>query len=1452
MFVLLCIGGAVVSALAEPPPTARKEAGQRLRLAILKQPNLRGNQVASDIRMSILKGVLLELFEREPGVQLLDQERVDALCSQFGSPAYDVDSAFLHHHLSASLQMDVLIYMGVERDETSAITVMRADSANKRPVNFHGTDVDMRKECAGAVEFVRNELKLPPGSLAVSTVRGGTVAPVIPGAPPPAANAPDLLRSYHMMLSMAPYLKPTEDRFLRPAPFTANFRDIAWASYAEASWIWPLDDTSAQVGARILYDLHASRKQPPQTGFTQKHCDFIEGSLRAVMGTPLESSAYPLFLTPDCVQFEPTLQMMCRALLPGQADAAAVDDLFQKAIKGSDTKLDADRSPPIKPPPPPSRAAGLGALRTLGRLSTPSALATLLSAAQSADPAVRTAAATGLARREDKSAEDALRALAVDTDPSVCLSAMASLFHRGTRSPALLASLRKTPDSTFESSPLACNAFSELATAEDKPRLDALEQSLTGPARTSMIKARLRLGLVAPNEFPTLLKDDDTAVIMETLRALGPAKCPPQLLPQVRALANDPNLTLAELAYSAARPAPGAPPGDDQLFRLECGSQYERLTLLTGMVARRDIVPDFDLLRKASTNFLPIVRFESLRLIVQHYPKQASNFVGAALRDPHRWVRMQAAAIACDINAPELTDELNAAIARESCIYIAPLLKTAIAKATGAPLPPSRPAARPHSDAKRWVWTHHFTDKDADYSPLDAFICYAEAPRVYPKFAMESGKTTYGRVLWGRAPGGDELVRSPRAFDTIWGCFDSEVDDDYYTLIDGFDIRNLSIGSDWDGCWRDFCRDARIDPAPIAGDISKLNVYERRAYDNWSLDRGISCSNLLNDLVKLRYRYTRPNLRFVMWSNSLAVFYREYNLPFERWNFDMGWTLEPGSDPDGGSYLRARVNRTIWPDRSYLYSAPVPGGLPDGWVRFDSPMPKSFIYKSPNDIYTHSLLAWLSESHLKLHGYWRFIDYKTAATGLYPPSVGVGYNTIGPDPEQLEKAIEHAFADAPLEMPKRAVGITPPETGLDPEADRKVFAEPLKKSIRLGMKLMQKHLYDIARIFTSLPRFELHADTLMIEPGLGAPSLTAPAGLPPVVAARELANQFDLLPGVNLVVGRDLSKYKIIIVHNASLLRDETIVALTKWLRDTSGLLVIHQDLTADNRAESSTTTDHDGVLREDWPWEKDLAIQPAATETAFELGKLQLTTDAGKLAITADKNMSVAACRSEKAVALARVGDSVVLARWRDPAFKGAVLFDGLRSPSKPYVDLLAEKMNELAKQAVGRAVTGGAVLKDAETDSFHVVASPGYGDGLKSTRKITGIDLLSGVVDPTVGPRSGSVIVPTKDYFNRYLACTPSIVALGEREFTQAGKAPAGNGLLLNNVGVVQLAGRGKLRVVKKDGTAIPAIPFDFEWLFDGKSEGVAEYQTEVGSKLVFVRCAGEFVVTEVEQKK
>ena len=105
--------------------------------------------------------------------------------------------------------------------------------------------------------------------------------------------------------------------------------------------------------------------------------------------------------------------------------------------------------------------------------------------------------------------------------------------------------------------------------------------------------------------------------------------------------------------------------------------------------------------------------------------------------------------------------------------------------------------------------------------------------------------------------------------------------------------------------------------------------------------------------------------------------------------------------------------------------------------------------------------------------------------------------------------------------------------------------------MKIGMRLMQKHLYDCARLFVSLPRYQPRPDVLLVQPGLEPRTAVAAAGGPPVIAARELVPEFDVLPGINLLPGRDLKGYRLIIIHNATLLRDATIQALSAWLKDT-------------------------------------------------------------------------------------------------------------------------------------------------------------------------------------------------------------------------------------------------------------------------------------------------------------
>jgi len=94
----------------------------------------------------------------------------------------------------------------------------------------------------------------------------------------------------------------------------------------------------------------------------------------------------------------------------------------------------------------------------------------------------------------------------------------------------------------------------------------------------------------------------------------------------------------------------------------------------------------------------------------------------------------------------------------------------------------------------------------------------------------------------------------------------------------------------------------------------------------------------------------------------------------------------------------------------------------------------------------------------------------------------------------------------------------------------------------------------------------------------------------------------------------------------------------------------------------------------------------------------------------------------------------------------------------------------------------------------------------------------------------------VPRADYFNEYLACTKDIVALGERKFTQAKRV--GKGLLLHNSGLIQLAGRSKLKVARAGGSALPVLKLSNEWLLEGTKSGLAVFKQEPGHHMVFIR--------------
>lgn len=1349
-----------------------------------------------------IKGYLLCQFRQEPRIRLVDPFRTDLVLKSVMSPACDVKGDLLLRRVAVFA--DALIYVA---DAGTNICVSVLAGSGEKTTQFPAAYVRTAPGSAfeNAAGFVRAALGLPP--------TGGYPEPDMAGL----SKAPTILAAYYHILGFPPFLDLTRDRLLRHASRPMAFID-AFASDAWLERVWADHRHSAALAARKLYNLHlASLGQ--NVDFRRK---LIEGreAITAVLGTDYEQVAYPLLGGALGKEFEEILRQTCGPLLPLQDS-----DFDALAENGSAEALGVPVMPGNTGGRSASPAVRNGALRCLGCIQTPSALKLVLGPAGNGDPAVREAVACGLAWQSGETARASLRRLAGDSSQAVALAAMVGLWRQGSADPRLLPALRKAPDLLFQTAPPAAEALGALAGADDRDRLRAFGNKLSGTSRLAMIRARLRLGDVDDVDAVRLLRDDDPDVVVEALKYWTGRKIGETAANIIRQLANDTDRAIADEAGAILMAQAPADPAARLLLRLECGSPYDRLSVLAGAMAKRDIIPAAELLERGISNQFPLVRFESLRLAAEHYPGRAPDMIRAGLADPHRWVRMLAAATAAEKSLPELAGAIREALAREASDTVRLALQAALAKADGTPPPPRRAPANPAGDATRLVWTDLATDKDLDYTPIRGYLCKFSAAGI-----IERGNHVYKRTLWGQLPGPESLTCAPDAFDKFWSDLDSVLRDDFASKIDGCDLRLMGFGRDWDGGWRDFCSDAGIDPGRIGGSVSNLNVYERHAFENWTLERGISGFNLLYDLIRLQNRFRRPNLQVATW--SMPAFTSGSAASLARWKCDLNWTISPSS------YLAARMFKTLWPDRPYVYRTPLPGGVPVSYLRYDSPVPEAFIFESTNRVFSHTLMAWLAGAHLEICAGWRFVDYKTPQEGDVPGPY-MAFNSIGPDPGALDQAIEYAFKDAPISGKKPALSVdilaSDPgdETGLlldkapdDPAASR-------KKTMRTGMRLMQKHLYDCARIFASLPRHVDKPQTLLI------------GGTPNIGAAFELANLYDFLPGVNLAAGRDLSGYRLVIVHNPPSLRDEAIRALSAWLKEMPGLLVIHQDLTADNTAEAGTPADHDGILREDWPWEKDLVIHPAGSAGGVSLGALDVTAEAGTMKVTADTNRSYAACLTPKAVALARAGDKVVLARWRDPAYRGAVLFDGLRAPSKEYVALLAAEINALAQQGIGRSVTGRPVMLETETEQFQVAVSPGYGEAIQKTLRLSGIDLMSGVVDPVVGPEAmGAAIVPRKDYFHRYLACTARIVALGDREFSKAGKAEGG-GLLLQNAGIIQLAGRTPLKVSRQNGQPLPAIPFDYDWVFDGAKEGMAVYKTDAGVQLTFVRCADPVVV-------
>lgn len=450
----------LASGLAVMPRSPAAAAG-RLSVAVASQTNL-GIPGDGDRALAV-KGYLLTDLTPEARLHVVAPQRTDSLCGQFATSAWDIDGDFLFRRLSAVRQLDALVYVTEDEpgDDRLTVWVLRAGRPARRDVTLPGPD--LAGSFRAAADFVRAELGLPRA------------------APGPAAFADDpvLFTTHQRALGSPPYLELTTAGFGRePAPPPA--------ATGLATILWEADKKSVPLAARLLRCCVAAPAEDP--GNRQQAQ--LEQALLAVLGTPLESAAYPLLAGPRGRAFEAGLQRLILPLLPDRKaspipeEPLITEDAFLEPAGDPDSPLgDLEAAAPPaagkKAAPPPSRAAMLAAVRGLGFIATPSAARALVGAADSSDAARAT-----------------LRTLAADAARPVALAATLGLFHQGTTMPHLLPALRALPDSAFVTAPLACAAYGALAEAADKDRVNSLALAVRGSGRAALVGARLRLDAV--------------------------------------------------------------------------------------------------------------------------------------------------------------------------------------------------------------------------------------------------------------------------------------------------------------------------------------------------------------------------------------------------------------------------------------------------------------------------------------------------------------------------------------------------------------------------------------------------------------------------------------------------------------------------------------------------------------------------------------------------------------------------------------------------------------------------------------------------------------------------------------------------------------------------------------------------------------------------------------------
>lgn len=1378
--VWLCVCGALQAApcrvLVPPPRGAMSHTELRDRAACVEQ---------------CLALYLYEWLESERDVWLVDESRAASVAGFAYGAAWVRPPAEVFSAVQSLVKVDALVRSDW-LDGTLTVRLYTADHVRSQEIPWRDT-AGTPAALQAAAAWLAGELKLERSALPF----GGKLT---------AADATFVEDYFLARRFRAEWLSNSGEAQLEMLrPHLNRLPDDVWAAAA-----------IVRAGQMLSMDNRAVTKPAPLVLM-------VEQALPSLLGTDFEPIARQF-----CQVNRHRPETISKALLDMVARAGqdAVDAALEDGAAGKIGGLGDDAGGDLAAGGVFATLGGVrtsrqqaGALRCLGVLKPAAALPSLTRAAQSEDAVVRQAAAWALSHYAAPAGEEELEALRADPDAQVAFFAAWAEWRRGSTPPDLAARaaacLAEAPDCEEALQVLAVHG-----SPVEVPALVAARNQPRAALRAHGVGGLLRLGALDADGVRLALDDPHTLLLRVALAGL-PVDALPAHRERLITLANQPEDSLAETARLRLATLAPVEPRARRQFELAVEHTYVRRQLVNAL-AREGTAEALDDLAEAVHNADAHTRALALRRLTEVSPARAQAAVGQLLADPHRLVRLQAAATAALVATANERTAIESALAENPDAAARLYLADALARSLGQPVPASRPAVNRVSATHNQTFNCGLPANGAR-TPFDGFYGL-HLPPVDQVQAMRDAQAA-GKIILLRA---NRTAKNPAQVflnsgwrDGFWLGLDDEFDG-LWENMDGVVLGEESMYfrpyNEWDRGWRLFCREAGIDAARVAGERDKLTEVEKRAWWDWEQRVAIEGFNAMVDYIRLHYGKLRPGFQ-------VATFMPDQNGPcaYDRlWDFDIAAAYYYAA-PSRTRYATIRRLKTTWPDRPVLWlnqgKVGVGLGLNLTSIQHSTQVPDSPLHSIRDISGADSICTWLAGGHTGLFATYLFVHvgWKGEDFGVW-----VGLEDLVPDGAVFAKGLEHSFrglgkayrlADEiknakPDSTLATAVelDLDDPDLQADPYAEREAHE---KERFRQGFLLERKLIQDTVNLLAGVP-FPAHPHTVLL---VGPREMRAPGF--------DLVNAFDCLAQINQLGERDLGGYRMIGLRgqDQAALKEETITAISAWLRATPGLLYVHGWVCTDNDNRAVRADDLKAALTADWPWEA--AITPVFGKSSTrgrEVERLE----------------SYQVAPGEASILQEQDGKPT-LVFWQGQGMKGGVLFDagGLAATQlQPLLNGL------VAKKRVGLAMTGPIGMQAITTPDLTVAASCGAAAG---TWRLPGVDALSGVLAPELGAqRAGALFLRAAR--GKYLVATNDLVVLSERPLDQVEYAAGG----------VRIKGGGLLQVVSSTGAveaqvagaALPAVSEAdlLSWMFVSDQPGViALERTEPAGRATLVRADG-----------